>query len=176
MGTLSDRPGMKDALPLKVKRVISHDDLSRPYAMISQMATRDKSRLLVVPILVFLFVCSPRASALGRWAALSQIESGDNDTIIGTAGEVSRYQIKREVWRRYAHARASWLNPSDSLSVAKGVMEDRCAAFERVFHRAPTDFEFYVLWNAPAQIHRPSRAVRQRADRFCQLIQKEMAS
>lgn len=150
--------------------------LSGPYAMMSQMATRDNLRLLVVPILFLVFGCCPRAFALERWAALSQIESGDNDTIIGTAGEISRYQIRREVWRQYAHAKASWRNPADSLLVAKGVMDDRCAAFERTFHRPPSDFEFYVLWNAPSQIHRPSRAVRNRAARFCQLVQKEVQS
>jgi hypothetical protein len=139
------------------------------------MATREKLRILAVPILLF-FAFSPRTFALERWAALSQLESGDNDAIIGTAGEISRYQIRRDVWKRYAHTRANWQNPEDSLAVARGVMEDRCAAFERTFHRPPTDFEFYVLWNAPAQIHRPSRAVRQRAERFCLLVRKDSMS
>lgn len=111
-----------------------------------------------------------------RWEALSQLESGNNDNAIGTAGEVSRYQIRREVWRRYATSGANWKNPMDSLTVAQGVMNDRCAAFERSFHRSPNDFEFYVLWNAPAQIHRPCRSVRDRAERFCLLRRKELAS
>jgi hypothetical protein len=141
-------------------------------AMILAMFTRLSFRRPVAPVLLLLASCLP-AVAMERWAALSQLESGDNDYAVGNAGEVSRYQIKRDVWKRYADAGASWKNPLDSLSVAQGVMTDRCAAFERSFHRTPSDFEFYVLWNAPAQIQRPCRSVRERADRFCQLVRKQ---
>ncbi len=133
-------------------------------------------RLRSIVALSLLLGVSFTSAAMERWAALSQLESGDNDRVVGTAGEVSRFQIKREVWKRYAQAKASWRNPADSLAVAQGVMSDRCTEFERRFHRPPTDFEFYVLWNAPAQIHRPTREVRNRAGRFCQLIRKETSS
>jgi hypothetical protein len=139
-------------------------------AMVTQRSFR---RAIFLSLLVF-FCC--QSKAMERWAALSQLESGDNDYAVGTAGEVSRYQIKREVWKRYATSGHSWRNPLDSLNVAQEVMNDRCAAFERTFHRAPSDFEFYVLWNAPAQIHKPCRSVRQRADRFCQLMRKPESS
>ncbi len=109
---------------------------------------------------------------MDRWAALSQIESGDNDLAIGAEGEVSRYQMKRELWRRYAPASANWNKREDALSVAQQMMKERCAAFERAFHRPPTDFEFYVLWNAPAAIERPPKAVCERAERFCNLVQR----
>jgi hypothetical protein len=36
----------------------------------------------------------------------------------------------------------------------------------------PTDFEFYVLWNAPWQVDHPSPAVTERARRFSNLIQR----
>ncbi len=107
---------------------------------------------------------------MDRWAALSQIESGDKDTAVGAAGEVSRYQIKPEVWRRFAAAAADWARADDALAVAKEVMRERCAEFEKTCHRLPTDFEFYVLWNAPAQIDRPSPVVAERAFRFCNLV------
>ena len=107
---------------------------------------------------------------MDRWSALSQIESGDDDHAVGSAGEVSRYQIKPEVWRRYARATADWTKPEDALSVAKEAMQERCTAFERSAHRPPTDMEFYVLWNAPAQVQRPGKAVAGRAERFCNLI------
>ena len=139
------------------------------------MVTRYKLRRVALPVFLFLAFCLD-SLAMERWAALSQIESGDNDSVVGTAGEVSRYQIKREVWQRFAHGKANWKNPTDSLSVAQGVMNQRCAKFERLHHRRPNDFEFYVLWNAPAQIERPGRAVRNRACRFCQLIGKESPS
>jgi hypothetical protein len=110
--------------------------------------------------------------AMDRWSALSQIESGDNDHVIGRAGEVSRYQIRPEVWETYAAASTNWENPGDALTVAKRAMAERCAAFEKSAHRPPTDFEFYVLWNAPGQVEHPSVAVSRRAERFCNLLRK----
>ncbi len=98
------------------------------------------------------------------------MESGNNDCAVGAAGEVSRYQIRPEVWRRYASADADWTDPAEALPVAKQAMQERCAPFERAMHRPPTDSEFYILWNAPAQIQHPSKAVLRRAERFCNLI------
>lgn len=49
-------------------------------------------------------------------------------------------------------------------------MQERCAAFERTTQRPPTDLEFYIPWNAPAQVQRPGKAVYGRAERFCNLI------
>jgi hypothetical protein len=119
-------------------------------------------------------MCAP-VLAMDRWTALSQIESGDNDHAIGRQGEVSRYQIMPKVWRRYASAKADWRKPADSLLVARIAMRDRLLAFERRFHRAPTDLEFYVLWNAPSQIGRPSRCVINRAKRFQNLLAPDSA-
>jgi hypothetical protein len=110
--------------------------------------------------------------AMDRWSALSQLESGDNDHAVGPVGEVSRYQIKPELWRRYATTNANWTNPANALSVARQAMQERCAAFERAMHRPPTDTEFYILWNAPAQIERPGKAVLYRAKRFCNLVNR----
>jgi hypothetical protein len=106
-----------------------------------------------------------------RWAALAQIESGNNDHALGAAGEISRYQIKPRVWHRYAPLSANWHSAEQSLPIAKAAMRERCANFEHTFGRPPTDFEFYVLWNAPAQIRKPSSAVSKRAQRFCNLVQ-----
>jgi hypothetical protein len=116
-----------------------------------------------------------KACAMDRWAALSQIESGDNDLALGAQGEVSRYQVKPELWKRYAHADADWKKPEDALAVAQQMMKERCAAFEKLVHRQPTDFEFYVLWNAPAWIEQPPKAVSQRAERFRNLVQRGSA-
>ena len=111
-------------------------------------------------------------AGMDRWAALSQIESGDNDKAVGKRGEISRYQILPDVWSAFARENANWEDPKDALTVAKDAMKKRCADFEQTFHRAPTDFEFYVLWNAPAQIERPGTAVKERAKRFCNLLSK----
>jgi hypothetical protein len=113
---------------------------------------------------------SVTVEAMDRWAALSQLETRDNDNAVGTAGEISRYQIKPKLWRRYASADANWKNPVEALAAAQELMKERCSRFESVFNRAPTDFEFYVLWNAPSQIKRPRKVVRERAERFCRLV------
>ena len=118
------------------------------------------------------FALGTELHAMDRWSALSQIESGDDDRAVGSAGEISRYQIKPGLWRRYAPANADWTNPANALSVARQAMQERCAAFERAMHRPPTDTEFYILWNAPAQIERPGKAVLYRAKRFCNLVNR----
>jgi hypothetical protein len=107
------------------------------------------------------------AAAMDRWVALSMIESGDNDYAVGTAGEISRYQIKPEFWPGG--------DPSDAhaaLATARQIMHARVEAFERIHDRAPSDYEFYILWNAPGQVDHPRTAVRERARRFENLIQK----
>jgi len=123
-----------------------------------------------VALIVFGALATLQLHGMERWAALSQIESGDNDKAVGAAGEISRYQIKPEVWRRYTKPDADWQDPQDSLAVAREIMQERCADFEATFHRAPTDREFYILWNAPARIQSPSKAVTARAERFCNLV------
>ncbi|MHB8521763.1 MAG: hypothetical protein ACYDH9_13520 [Limisphaerales bacterium] len=125
-------------------------------------------RILFV-IVVWIFAAS--ANAMDRWSALSMIESGDRDNARGRAGELSRFQIKPAEWRRsVAGARVSPANPQIALAVAQRIMAKRSAVFERTHRRAPTDFEFYVLWNAPAQVNRPSRVVAKRARRYCNLV------
>ncbi len=112
-----------------------------------------------------------RLEAADRWGALSQIETGDKDTAVGPGGEVSRYQIQPATWRQYAPTNSDPKNPADALAVAKKIMQDRCASFEATNHRPPTDYEFYVLWNAPSQIQKPSQAVARRAERFRNLVE-----
>ena len=112
-----------------------------------------------------------QVQAMDRWSALSQIESGDNDRAVGAAGEISRYQIKPEVWQRFAPAAANWEDQKQALAVAKIIMEQRYADFQRATGRAPTDFEFYVLWNAPARVAKPGLAIAERAQRFCNLVE-----
>ena len=112
-----------------------------------------------------LLILSANASAMDRWAALAMFESGDNDHIVGRAGEISRYQIRRELWPSG--------NPLDArvaLANAQRIMSPRVAAFEHTHGRTPDDFEFYVLWNAPAQINHPHLVVAERARRFMNLV------
>jgi hypothetical protein len=144
--------------------------------MISVEAMRNwqmKSAMVTLGLALVFGACL-HSHAMERWTALAQIESGNNDHALGLAGEVSRYQIKPRVWHRYASADANWRNAAQSLPIAKAAMRDRCAAFQRTFRRPPTDFEFYVLWNAPGQIRKPSQAVRKRAQRFCNLVNSDL--
>jgi hypothetical protein len=116
---------------------------------------------------VALFGLALTTHAMDRWLALSMIESGDNDYAVGNAGEISRYQIKPEFWPGG--------DPSDAhtaLATARQIMRARVETFERVHNRAPNDCEFYILWNAPGQVDHPRAAVRERARRFENLIQR----
>ncbi len=136
--------------------------------------------LLVVPIRMRLsliittvalgFEVALNVQAMDRWSALSQIETCDNDGAIGAAGEISRYQMKPKLWQRYARSDADWKNPAEALVAAQELMKERCTNFERCYHHQPTDFDFYILWNAPAQIVKPRKVVRERAERFCRLV------
>lgn len=114
----------------------------------------------------------PRAWGMDRMAALSMLESGNNDAAIGRAGEVSRFQIKPVLWAKYGspYSIAYRTDPQVARWAAEAIMTARCQDFKRRFHRSPTDFEYYVLWNAPTQIRKPSRVVSARANRFCNLL------
>jgi hypothetical protein len=105
------------------------------------------------------------ASAMDRWAALSMIESGDRDRAVGPGGELSRFQIRPELWPGG--------DPQDSklaLAAAQDIMRPRLLEFQQSHKRQATDFEFYVLWNAPWQADHPSKTVTERARRFANLV------
>lgn len=107
------------------------------------------------------------AAAMDRWAALSMIESGNDDRAVGSSGEITRFQIRHELW--------AGGDPRDvqiALSTAQNIMRLRLDAFEHTHKRTPTDFEFYVLWNAPLQVNHPSVAVTDRASRFVDLVRR----
>jgi hypothetical protein len=119
-------------------------------------------------VLILMGLClATTAPAMDRWAALSMIESGDNDCAIGPGGEISRFQIRPELWPG-----GDSQNTQIALAVAQQIMLPRIEEFRRFHQRMPTDFEFYVLWNAPWQVDQPSAAVTERARRFSNLIQR----
>jgi len=96
------------------------------------------------------------------------IESGDNDLAIGPGGEVSRFQIRAELWPG-GDAR----NAQDALAAARQIMKPRLEEFLKTHKRPANDFEFYVLWNAPSKLDHPSDAVAARARRFANLVHRE---
>lgn len=106
-------------------------------------------------------------------SALSSVESGDNDHARGRAGEVSRYQILPSVWRQYARPGESPRDAQAATRVLLRIMRDRVGRFHRLTGRWPSDWEWYVLWNAPAQVldrQRVSPRVAPRADRFRNVV------
>jgi hypothetical protein len=107
------------------------------------------------------------ASGADRWTALSMFESCDNDRAVGSAGEISRYQILKEEWATVTASRR-YTDAAVAKSVAEELMKRRHNQFVQTFHREPSDYEFYVLWNAPSQVitHRVTRTVAERAHRF----------
>ena len=118
-------------------------------------------------ILIFTFLgLAASASAMDRWAALSMLESGDDNSAIGSRGEISCFQIQRDLWPGG--------DPHDrqiALVVAQEVMRPRLASFRQSHRRDVTAFEFYVLWNAPHQVDHPTAIVAERARRFANLVE-----
>jgi hypothetical protein len=122
---------------------------------------------LVVLIVGGCLVSAINSLAMDRWSALSMIESGDNDHAVGAKGEISRFQILPKIWPG-----GDSQNEQDALAAAREVMQPRLKAFEKRYGRPPTDFEFYILWNAPWEINHPSKIVSERARRFSNLVHR----
>lgn len=122
-------------------------------------------------IALALAVLAQSAFAMDRFAALSMIESGNDDFAHGPLGEVSRFQIQRAIWCQITNAPISQASdPKVAETVARSLAGSRCKEFERLHGRPPTDVEFYILWNAPAQISHPDGPVLERAKRFANLV------
>jgi len=104
---------------------------------------------------------------MDRLSALSMLETGDNDRVVGRRGEISRYQILPSEWRRYGAG-----NPQSVTAATQAVRRIMAARVGRRCCAALTNFDFYVLWNAPAQVGHPSSVVRERAQRFANLCSR----
>lgn len=113
---------------------------------------------------LFLIVAT-NAHGMDRWSALAMIESNGDDAAVGRHGEISRYQIRPALWRG-----GNRLDANAALANAQRIMSSRLGKFQRAWGRPPNDFEFYILWNAPAQVRHPHSAVAKRATRFANLL------
>jgi len=121
--------------------------------------------------LVLLFCLMPMVTfGMDRLAALSMIETGDNDRMVGRAGEISRYQILKREWRSVTNS-VRYTDPATAKAVTLILLEKRVQAFQVTYRRPPTNFEFYALWNAPGQVleGRVSRRVAERCQRYANL-------
>ncbi|HLP77721.1 MAG TPA: hypothetical protein VK327_12485 [Candidatus Paceibacterota bacterium] len=111
---------------------------------------------------------------MDRLSALSMLETGDNDFAVGRAGEISRFQVLRREWRSVTNS-SHYADSETARGVVHQIMERRIQAFQVSFGRLPSDFEYYALWNAPAQAlsGKLSRRVAERCQRFANLCTRD---
>jgi hypothetical protein len=123
-------------------------------------------------LVMLLALCPVMSFGMDRLAALSMIETGNNDRVVGRAGEISRYQILKREWRTVTSS-TRYTDPKVARAVTLQLIDRRTKAFESVYNRPPTDFEFYGLWNAPTQVlkGRVSRTVAERCRRYANLCE-----
>jgi hypothetical protein len=126
---------------------------------------------------LILFLVPMAAFSMDRISALSLIESANNDRAVGRAGEISRYQVRKNEWRSVTPS-TNYRDPGLARQVTLVLVERRVQRFEQIYRRTPTDFEFYALWNAPSQVYnrRISRTVAERARRFANLCQVDVSA
>ena len=129
-------------------------------------------------MLILVSTAMSASAGLSRIEALGMIETGNNDRLVGQAGEVSRFQIRPEVWNLYSQSSAY-----GNFRVASGVAQQHLQSLEMLFRartgREPTDFDLYVLWNAGAgyyervgfEASRVGPVIRDRAQRYANLCE-----
>jgi hypothetical protein len=111
---------------------------------------------------------------MDRLSALSMLETGNDDQAVGSAGEISRFQVKKAEWKTVTNS-ANYSDSETARKVMIQLMDKRIHAFQEHFGRQPSDFEFYALWNAPSQAlnGRISRTVASRCERFANLCERD---
>ena len=111
---------------------------------------------------------------MDRLSALSMLETGNDDQAVGSAGEISRFQVKKAEWKTVTNS-ANYSDSETARKVMIQLMDKRIHAFQEHYGRQPTDFEFYALWNAPSQAlsGRISRKVASRCERFANLCERD---
>ena len=135
-------------------------------------------RLTGVTVLCWGVFMVCRCDALPIRDSLGMIESGNNDHAVGSAGEISRFQIKKDIWRMHSYSSAFW-DQNEAWRIADKVLRMRADQFQRSTGREPGAFDIYVLWNAPGQFRsvgyqraRISPVVAERATRFANLVEQ----
>lgn len=131
---------------------------------------------------LFLAAVATPAKAEPLPYALGLFESGaesfhrnPSDFMRGGSGEVSRYQVMPEVWKRYSSTK-DFHNPAEAWLVAERILTDRVNDFRTKTHRDPDATELYLLWNKPGHfanakysLKRVARLYLTRAQRFANL-------
>jgi len=114
--------------------------------------------------------------------AISQIESNDNDKAKGRHGELSRYQIKRSVWKQHFPSEKDARHiPTEARRCAKAHLcwlELRLCLAQRVKNPQPRDV--YAAWNIGLEAFsrrdydfaRLPANIRKRSERFSNLYEE----
>lgn len=125
-------------------------------------------------IALMLLLLPACAFGMDRTAALSMLETGNNDQAVGSAGEISRYQVRKMEWHSVTDS-GDYTDSETARQVMLKIMDKRIQAFKTRFGRNPTDYEFYALWNAPAQVMegKISHTVAVRCERFANLCARD---
>jgi hypothetical protein len=111
--------------------------------------------------------------------AISQIESGDNDHAKGRHGELSRYQLKKSVWKQHFPSEKDQRHiPAEAWRCAKAHLcwlELKLCLAKRVKDPSPQDV--YAAWNLGLEAYsrrgynfnKLPANIRSRSERFTNL-------
>ena len=105
------------------------------------------NRAKVFVLIVALVFFAEISRSMPFWTALAEIESGGNDYAVGDVGEISRYQIRPEVWKVYSSSKR-FSDPAVALPIAQKYMAKLKRDFERATGRAATEEDCVVLWKS----------------------------
>jgi hypothetical protein len=133
----------------------------------------------IILMLTVLTACA----GLSPLEAISMIESGNNDDAVGRAGEVSRYQIRPQVWRQFNQS-SEYTNLRVATSVAQQHLNWLSKFYLERTGRTAEDFDLYVMWNAGPTYYsnigfareRVRPLIRNRAQRYINLRQMQNAN
>lgn len=114
-------------------------------------------------------------------ACLSQIETGDNDRAIGSAGEISRWQMTPQTVKRQLRenpllrgrgltAKDIFQQPKLARIAVADEWEHWIGVFRTAYRREPTAVEAYLCWNRPSRPTSPRPRELERAQRFANLL------
>ena len=132
--------------------------------------------LIGQPMVIFAIVGPWEVPAI---VALGQVESGERDKVIGKHGEVSRYQIRENVWKKYNthYYPASWTDYHTAAQVAYQHMRWLQEEYTKHTNKDANSTELYVMYNAGFDYYKKrkfdmskvSYDIRERAARFTNL-------
>jgi hypothetical protein len=105
-----------------------------------------------------------------RWRALAMLESGNNDRLVGTKGEVTAYQIMPFQWHRYSAKGAVAWDRDEAGSVAVLVWAGNYNSVKGLTSRPMTNKLWALVWHCPGRIDHPTSSDLDYAERFDNLV------